>query len=1132
LRLKSIKLAGFKSFVDPTTVPFQSNMTAIVGPNGCGKSNVIDAVRWVMGESSAKHLRGESMTDVIFNGSVSRKPVSRASIELVFDNTEGRAAGEYAKFAEIAVKREVTREGQSKYFLNGTSCRRRDVTDLFLGTGLGPRSYAIIEQGMIARIIEAKPEELRTYVEEAAGVSKYKERRRETESRISRTRENLDRLNDLSDELGRQLDRLRRQADAAERYKILKVESRDLESLIFWYQLQEHKDKQQAEIEAKDACQKQLDQLASALSTNERARIDTQVVREDANQALDTANTAYYTHAATLSRLEASKQAYEQQVRQLSANQERIAKEITYLKGLIDRDREEGVAADQKKSQIEPQLEKIETDLGRLDSSIAEFEEKLTAQESERGQLASELGRVKSEITRLETEKQGLERQQRQDTKRLEAIEQGLAQLSDTDPQLITELNNALIELNEWMSAQQAELSELRIAQDEADAAVTQQEEQLREQQGTLQSAEAELEKASRIIVAESRIDDQETSAWVEKHAQITGRVLEHIELPEDDRAAFEAAYPELLSAFVADDLSTLDIDALPAGLRVVSSAYVQKLPAQLSKAQAPHATDGEGYTETGLRFGPGWIERVTGRSTGILDLKARVPDLERAKQAASDAVGVMQRQLDQLREAGHLAATAVKEKTAAVQELEKESVQLSNRVAGLEAKNQEVETSRDRLSHEKESLIRAQATIDHEAKQLAQQLNEMTQLRGSLQEKLTPLHQSLDGDKGSLSRLRGERHKLVNVRSDLRVEVERLSGIKSRSETQIERLQGQLSSLESELATLASNSQSLANQPAVTEEDLKQAVSESQQLEEQLTKSRQTLSEKDELLRLLESERSGIERDREAQSQALGEIRLKAQAIEIEVNRLQSELRSRDATEAHLVEFELRFGNRDVAETELARIETRVERLGPINLVALDEYQKELERKAELDHQHAELTEALGTLEDAIRKIDRETRSLFRNTFDAINQSFGEIFPQLFGGGEAWLMLTDEDLLSTGVTIMARPPGKRNSSIYLLSGGEKALTALSLVFAIFQLNPAPFCLLDEVDAPLDDANVGRYADAVAKMSQSVQFIYITHNKIAMERAEQLMGVTMSEPGVSRLVSVDIERAVELATTE
>ena len=1107
-------------------------MTAIVGPNGCGKSNVIDAVRWVMGESSAKHLRGESMTDVIFNGSVSRKPVSRASIELVFDNTEGRAAGEYAKFAEIAVKREVTREGQSKYFLNGTSCRRRDVTDLFLGTGLGPRSYAIIEQGMIARIIEAKPEELRTYVEEAAGVSKYKERRRETESRISRTRENLDRLNDLSDELGRQLDRLKRQADAAERYKILKAESRDLESLIFWYQLQEHKEKLQAEMNAKDACQKQLDQFASSLSTNERARIDAQIAREDANQALDTANTAYYTHAATLSRLEANKEAYEQQVRQLSANQERITKEINDLKTLIDRDREEGVVADQKKSQIEPQLEKIGADLGRLDSSIAEFEEKLTFQESERSQLASELGRVKSEITRLETEKQGLDRQQRQDAARLEAIEHALTQLSDTDPQLITELKNELAALGERLSAEQTELSKLQIARDEANSAVSQKEGQLREYKGVLQSAEAELEKALRIIAAESRIDDSETSAWVEKHSQIKGRVLEHIELPEDNRAAFEAAYPELLGAFVADDLGTLDIDTLPAGVRVVSSAYVNNLPAQLSKSDAPYATDSEGYTETGFRFGPGWIERVAGRSTGILDLKARLPALEQSKHEAADAFDAIQQELEQLGESRHLAAIVLKAKTDELQELEKESVQLSNRIAGLDAKNQEVAASRDRLSHEKESLLQAQATINQEFKQLAMQLDEVTQLRGSLQDKLTPLHQSLDGDKGSISRLREERHKLVNVRSDLRVEVERLSGIKSRSETQIERLQGQLSSLESELETLASNSQLLANQPAVTEEDLKQAVSESQRLEEQLATARRTLSEKDESLRLLESERSRIERDREAQSQALGEIRLKAQAIEIEVNRLQGELKTREASEAHLVEFELRFGNREAAETELARIGTRIERLGPINLVALDEYQKELERKAELDHQHAELTEALETLEDAIRKIDRETRALFRNTFDAINQSFGEIFPQLFGGGEAWLMLTDEDLLSTGVTIMARPPGKRNSSIYLLSGGEKALTALSLVFAIFQLNPAPFCLLDEVDAPLDDANVGRYADAVAKMSQAVQFIYITHNKIAMERAEQLMGVTMSEPGVSRLVSVDIERAVELATTE
>jgi chromosome segregation protein len=463
---------------------------------------------------------------------------------------------------------------------------------------------------------------------------------------------------------------------------------------------------------------------------------------------------------------------------------------------------------------------------------------------------------------------------------------------------------------------------------------------------------------------------------------------------------------------------------------------------------------------------------------------------------------------------------------------LEKQSVQLSHRLAGLHAKNQEVEASRLRLQREKQSLIDAQSEIDQERDDLDQQLDEITRLRQSIQDQLTPMHQTLDADKASLGRLRDERNQLMHLRSDLRVEVERLSGIESRSQTQVERIEGQLASLVNELESLTTHRHTLSDRPAVTDADLKAAVSESQRLEQALQVARQSLGEREECLRQLETERAGLERDREVQHQALNERRLKEQAIEIELSRLQQELNNRQANEVHLIEIEQRFKGREAAESELNRIDTRIERLGPINLVALDEYQKELERKAELDHQHAELTEALETLEDAIRKIDRETRALFRNTFDAINQSFGEIFPQLFGGGEAWLMLTDEDLLSTGVTIMARPPGKRNSSIYLLSGGEKALTALSLVFAIFHLNPAPFCLLDEVDAPLDDANVGRYADAVAKMSNAVQFIYITHNKIAMERAEQLMGVTMSEPGVSRLVSVDIDRAVELATTE
>ncbi len=1107
-------------------------MTAIVGPNGCGKSNVIDAVRWVMGESSARHLRGESMTDVIFNGSTSRKPVSRAAIELVFDNSEGLVSGEFASFAEISVKREVSREGQSRYFLNGISCRRRDVTDLFLGTGLGPRSYAIIEQGMIARIVEAKPEELRTYVEEAAGVSKYRERRRETESRISRTRENLDRLDDLSDELGRQLDRLKRQAEAAERYKTLKAESRNLGSLILWYQQQDQKEKQQSVSLSKSECQKYLDQLASALSSNERARVDAQVAREDANQALDEANTAFYTHAATLSRLETSKESYQQQIRQLSANRVRVDMEISGLKQLIVTDRDEGITAAQGQSTLAPELEKTGTDLEAIEYSIRNSEDDINTLDLELGHLLSEFRRVESELTRLETAKKGLDRQQGLEAARLQDIDQARSELIDTDPNLISEMRVKVSELFKRIEKEKIEFSELQLAVDQSQNLVLDEEESLRHLQGLNQTAEAELDKARRIIEAEARIDSHEISVWVAQQTSIIGRVVEHIQIPAQDRSAFEAAYPELLAAFVSENFESLTLENMPSGLRVVSLDYLNALPKQIKKVGAFQLTNHEAYTESGLRFGPGWVERIVGRATGILDLKARVPDLEQNQLEISRQANDVEERLGEALNAQDLAQGQFTIKSDLLQAIEKESVQLSNRLAGLEARDQEITTSRERLEREKQSLLDGRLQAQEEHSELDRRSSELIRLQESIQEQINPLRQSLDNHKAELGRLRDERNKKMNMRSDLRVEIERLSGIKSRSDKQVERLENQLSGLQRELEVLSQDSASLMQSPGVSDEELKAAVAKSQKLEQELQTARQILSEKDQLLTKLEGQRVSIEHDRESRSQAMSEIRLTEQAIDIELNRLDDELKARNAEEIDLFEVESRFKNRPNAEAELDRIKTRIDRLGPINLVALNEYQNELERKSELDHQHSELREALETLEDAIRKIDRETRSLFRRTFDAINQSFGEVFPKLFGGGEAWLMLTDEDLLSTGVTIMARPPGKRNSSIYLLSGGEKALTALSLVFAIFQLNPAPFCFLDEVDAPLDDANVGRYAAAVANMSQEVQFIFITHNKISMERAEQLMGVTMSEPGVSRLVSVDIERAVELATTE
>lgn len=1131
MRLKSIKLAGFKSFVDATTVPFQSNMTAVVGPNGCGKSNIIDAVRWVMGESSAKHLRGESMADVIFNGSVSRKPVSRAAIELVFDNHEGRAGGEYAAFAEISVKREVTRDGQSKYFLNGSVCRRRDVTDLFLGTGLGPRSYAIIEQGMIARIIEAKPEELRTYVEEAAGVSKYKERRRETESRIGRTRENLERLTDLSDELGRQLDRLKRQADAAARYKILREDARDLEALTLWYELQSIREQVDTHVQRKQDAERELDQHQSQLAVNERERIAQQIAREEANRELETANSAYYTHAANLSRLEANRDAHQEQLLGARRQRERIVGDIEKLTRLMDEDAMQAQRAEDESTTLAPEIDALETRQQDVARQITAIEEKLSVADLERGHLASELGRVKSELTRLETERLGLDRQATLERARLADIDRALLTLSDTDPALIAETSEALALVEQQVHAMSVVCEQQAERFTEASDTLIEAEERWSEASAAAETASAELARAQRIIKAEATIDDAETEVWVASQSTIIGRAVELLQLPEHARSAFETCFPDWLAAFVSTDLKQIDVKTLPAGVRVIDQSALASLGQRVQLTEHPWEA-GEGYTHAGLKYGQGWIERVAGSATGILDLQAKIPSLESACALADAALEQLH---SALADARAYRDSVLVEKNDADQQLaalQTEKISVSNRLLGMQAKAKEVAESRDRLTRERQSLDAAAAGLQDETAKLDAQLENVRALKSQLQDSLTPVHQALDADKATLTRLRHESQQMGQTRTALAVQSERLTGQIERAQSQMARVKAQLSQLETELQAAVAEETRLLEHPAVTPEALSDAVAQSQVLEEGLTRARVTLGESDAKLRELEQARSELERQREDIQTRLGDIRLQQQAVEIEQQRLQDALKSKEATEAKLVELEQRFGDLNQAREELARVETRIERLGPINLVAVEEYQRELERKTELDLQHAELTEALETLEDAIRKIDRETRALFRNTFDAINQSFGEIFPELFGGGEAWLMLTDEDLLSTGVSIMARPPGKRNSSIYLLSGGEKALTALALVFAIFRLNPAPFCLLDEVDAPLDDANVGRYAEAVAKMAQSVQFIYITHNKIAMERASQLMGVTMSEPGVSRLVSVDIERAVELASQE
>lgn len=1133
MRLKSIKLAGFKSFVDPTHVHLTSNMTAVVGPNGCGKSNIIDAVRWVMGESSAKHLRGESMADVIFNGSVSRKPVSRAAIELVFDNQDGRAPGEFAKYAEISVKREVTRDGQSKYALNGTVCRRRDVTDLFLGTGLGPRSYAIIEQGMIARLIEAKPDDLRAYVEEAAGVSKYKERRRETESRIVRTRENLARLTDLSDELGRQLDRLKRQADAAKRYQELKREARLAEAGLLWMKIQAQQEQQQS-------LETQLAESARSLAMadadrieNERQRIDAQVARASAAEALDQANTQYYTHSATISRMEAQLAEYE---RALTDRRQRLvvmADERTRLEQQITGDQRAMAEAETRQHGLVTELAENEAARQTIQPVLSEQLSRREALQRTQHSMQAEQQRLAQEARALATQGQALEHQRAKDEHRLSQIEQSLQNFADTDPQVIAEAHAAHEHAQSTRVAGEAALRDSQVIVSEARANRETARVLARTAEGEREAAELALQRIERQLASEFS-GSAEIDAWAESRPEVSGQVIEVIAIAEAQRDAFELAQGHWLSAWIVSALTPELVASLPMGVTVVTKEQVSRLETDPPYVSGFDQTASAGYTDDGLLFGPGWCQRAQPAAQGMLALQAAKPEATQALQSARDAHELAVRACETAEQAVNQAEQAFQRCERAVYDARAHEAQCKHRWIGLTAKAQEMTDLRARLTDERRALLDELTALDAQLRDVHAQQKTLVLQQDRLGSDLSPVEAELSSVVAGLQELHRQRDAVDRERAQLdlrreriRTELEALSRQLERSADQVASSTARYDALRDELAALEQN-------PPLTRETLGEAVQESTRLEGALVDARRVVEGHDETLRTLERARDQLEQQRSTWLEAQQSAQMAQQALTLQSQQWQAQLAPllEEHTPTQVTAYIEARGSQETIQAELNQVLQRIERLGAINLVAVDEYQRELERKAELDTQHAELIEALETLEEAIRKIDRETRQLFRQTFDEMNQSFGTLFPILFGGGEAWLELTDTDLLTTGVTIMARPPGKRNSTIYLLSGGEKALTALALVFAIFQLNPAPFCLLDEVDAPLDDANVGRYADAVAAMSQRVQFIFITHNKLAMERAECLMGVTMSEPGVSRLVSVDIERAVELVTTE
>ena len=730
MQLKHIKLSGFKSFVDPTKISFPTNMVGVVGPNGCGKSNVIDAVRWVLGELSAKNLRGESMVDVIFNGSENRKASGQCSIELLFDNSSAKIGGEYSSFNEVSIKRLMNRDAHSDYFINNTKCRRKDVQDIFLGTGLGPSSYAIIEQGMVSKLVSAKPDELRTHIEEAAGVSKYRERRRETESRIKRTKENLSRVKDIRDEIGRTIKRLENQAKSAEKYNSLKKTKTKLEldkAILF-------------SIEAKgsrDDLQKKLNSL---------------------NRDLQIKNT-----------------------------------------------------------------------------------------ESET---------VQSQIDQFRTEN-------------------------------------------------------------------------------------------------ESVISDYE-----------------------------------------------------------IAQKNFYSVGAEIAKREANLQNIHKGESETKV-------------------------DLEKVKQNYKRA-----------------------------KETEKNFEQLS---------------PSEKAMHILDSIISTIVKFNINNENIKEQA---VKLKGLLTD-------------------------ILNIAS-------------KQSKTLTDEYLSRQNELENQIYNAA-------NQKKSIEEEMKDLVDKSSSAESILISLRQKQSQFNEQLRELENKKSISDLDSKSISENITNIRIEQKTYEINLDNSYNKLREAGIDIESLDFSQYKDQTIENIEDDLTDTETKIIKLGAINLAAPEEIEQESKRKKELDDQYNDLTEALDKLVAAIKKIDQETKTIFKDSFDSVNQKLKEMFPKLFGGGIAELTLTDDDSLNAGVILMARPPGKKNSSISQLSGGEKALTALALVFAIFELNPAPFCLLDEVDAPLDDLNTLRFINMVEEMSRSVQFIFITHNKVSMERSDHLMGVTMQEAGVSRMVSVDVNQALELA---
>lgn len=1167
MRLSKIKLAGFKSFVDPTTVPFPSNLVGVVGPNGCGKSNIIDAVRWVMGESSAKHLRGGTMEDVIFNGSSARKPVGQASVELVFDNSDGSLGGEYAQYNEISVKRVVNRDGQSVYYLNNSRCRRRDITDIFLGTGLGPRSYAIIEQGMISRLIEAKPEEMRIYLEEAAGISKYKERRRETENRIRHTRENLDRLDDLREEVGKHLEHLARQKRTAERYKELKAAERQAQGELLalkWRDLEQEMVRREKTLAAEQTRQEEV------VAEQRRAEADIEAAREahhEGTEAFNAVQGRYYRIGAEISAAEQQIQ-YSKDARQRARDElHQVEQEYADTAEHIESDRrrlqelDEALASDrpqheqvqQIQSQAAEALASAESAMQQWQAEWEEFNRRAAepaqaaqVQRSRMEQLERHLEQIRQRLERMESEQGQLD---------TTAVEQEIRELEARDEHATTETAR----LQGLLDANATALLEAREAQQVAQGELDTAREEQQNQRGRLSSLEA-LQQAALGQSDETVVEWLETQGIADRPrlAQQLAvdpgweRAVEAVLGPHLEGVCVDSLDPiaDAVNGLERGGLTLLERETAPADPgdgngarlldRVRADTPLAGLLARVHTASDLSTAlemrkrlngDESVVTPDGIHIGPNWLRvmRPTDEEGGVLDREQDIARTRAALEHAQQRVARAEQALAQSTERLRTLETEREEQQQALNRAHREHAEVSSQLESAHLRLEQVGQRRTRLDEDilevREQIARESAELEEASRARAMALEQSEAFdseRQRLQERRQYLAEELEQAREQARVHRDEGHRI-----ELRVETTRST--REATAQNLERMEARLAQLRERRDDLRTSLEG-ADQPIVDlERELQEKVEQRLAIEREMNEARSHVEEIEQRLRSLEQQRSDCERRAGAIREKVQEERMAAQEIRVRRQTLEEQLAEHGLeAKALLEQLDDDARTEDWAQQveDLAR---KIERLGPVNLAAIDEHEEESQRKAYLDEQYNDVTQALETLENAIAKIDRETRSRFKQTFEQVNTQLQALFPRLFGGGSAHLEMTGDDLLSTGVSIMARPPGKRVSNIHLLSGGEKALTAVALVFAFFELNPAPFCLLDEVDAPLDDANVGRYCELVREMSERVQFIFITHNKQTMELTHQLTGVTMREAGVSRLVAVDVQEAAAMA---